>query len=263
MKKQKLLLNLTILSSIFTIQFIYLPKFTHKTLAQNDPILNFDFNSDINFDADDAPDSDRGAGSRGPFCGENNPSPNIKALIPKNNYTKTIQSNPTIYVYFPHGNIDNIDLVLYEQDNQGEWSDSIVSMSLNSEGGIIPISFSEFNPLEEGKIYKWSLIVNCQDPGVPSIPTSPINSPVTIDQTPEAYPTIQRVSLDEETEEISVEKALSYIENDQFLEAFDIAKMFAQKGYFLEMTDIIFHLKQKNPNNEIILRAWEQLLMMI
>ena len=264
MKKQKSLLNLTILFSILAIQFIYLPKFTQKTLAQNYPILDFDFTSDVNFDADDAPDGDTGAGSRGSFCGEDNPSPNITALIPKTNYIKTIQSNPIVYVYLPHGNIDNIELVLYEQDNEGEWIDSITSVSLNSQGGIIPISFSEFNPLEEDKIYKWSLIVNCQDPGVSSIPLPPDDgSPVSINQTPEAYPTIQRVSLDDETEEISVENALSYIENDQVLEAFDIAIMFAKKGYFLETTDILFHLKQKNPDNEIISRAWEQILMMI
>ena len=54
--------------------------------------------------------------------------------------------------------------------------------------------------------------------------------PVNIDQTPEAFPTIQRVSLDKETEEISVENALSYIENDQVLEAFNIAMIYAQKG---------------------------------
>ena len=264
MKKQKSLLNLTILLSILAIEFIYLPKFSKKTLAQNNQILNFDFSQDVNFYPDGSPLGDTGGGTRGNFCRDVTPTPNLTALIPKTNYTKTIQSHPTIYVYLPHSNIIYIDLILYEQNNQGEWIDYFAPISFNSQEGIIPISFSELPPLEEGKIYKWSLIVSCQDLGYFSIPLFPDNdSFIPINQAPEAYPTIQRVSLDEEIEEISVENALSYIENDQILEAFDIAMMYAQKGLFLETTDILFHLKQKNPDNEMILSAWEQLLIMI
>ena len=99
--------------------------FPKKTLAQNYPILNFDFSQDINFTPDGSPNTNRGGGTRGNFCGEVTPTPDITALIPKSNFTKTIQSNPTVYIYLPHSNIIyiDIDLILYEQDNQGGWID--------------------------------------------------------------------------------------------------------------------------------------------
>ena len=46
----------------------------------------------------------------------------------------------------------------------------LLMFSFNSQEGIIPVSFSGLPPLEEDKIYKWSLIVDCQDLGYLSIP---------------------------------------------------------------------------------------------
>ncbi|GEM_PF-4080639 len=273
MKQQKYYSSLIISSFLISINLLFIPSFHKKAQAQNNQIINF--TSPIpNFgSSDDTPyHGDRGAGSRTDelFCETSNPNPSIKALFPNSNYTITREANPTIYVYLPPGSVSDISLYLYEQDDQGNWkvnTDLIAIIPINHNlGGITPISFAQLKPLIEGKIYKWSLTVNCQENSdviTPSIPLEMID----INSNSHVYPTIERVSLEPinslETEELSLETAYNYIENNQVSSALNLAISYAQKGLFLESCDILVRLKQEFPNDEMVLRAWEQLLMII
>ena len=160
---------------------------------------------------------------------------NLTALVPANNqvvWGKTTATHPEFLFYLPQGS--TIEFVLQDEANNNV---SQINRQISPDNqGIVSISIPHtVAPLENNKIYKWTLILFCQDNQL---------GPFVYVQG-----SIEKVALETKTQ-----TQLQTVDNTEK------AVIYAREGIWYETIALLAQLRSENPNDEQINSMWSELL---
>ena len=190
------------------------------------------------------PNINSSGGVRGRFCHQGNETNievrensnlNFSNLLPQTtNYTLTFNEQPNFFISLPETTSTEAYFYLDNQITGEElYYDSV---SINNSNGIITIDYPENVPsLEDDTIYKWGLVVVCNDDSqrIPSV---------------EGFiHKVESVEIDNEElnlQAVSLENVYYYIENNIWYDALNM----------------LIKLRQSQPDNEEVFRVWQILL---
>lgn len=207
---------------------VIFPSFTSETRAQLSP----QFEVSVTFPpASDrgAPPRSRGAGTRGPGCGNNmmDTGTSLTALMPENNVATTVSPNPTVYLYVPKRIEKEAEFVVFDLTNRKIIYDT--TFALDRTDGIVKVTLPETIELKSGNDYLWHFGIICN-------PNDPSQNEV-------VQGAIERVSLSVD-QEAQIEKA----------QPLDRAKFYAEAGVWNEAIAIVAQMRDSHP------AEWAELL---
>ena len=182
----------------------------------------------------------RGAGSRGPACKRYE---NVTALVP---FTKTkVQTiqwglttvkHPTVWFYAPQGLAANIPLEFVLQDEAGQNRFRTVVQTSNVPKGVFSLSLpATADPLQLGKLYRWSISIYC-DPEA-------LDIPITVEGN------VKRIALSN-----SVQNQLAATQS-----ILEQANLYATEGVWYDALTTLGESLRQSEGSESIM-AWKDLL---
>lgn len=106
-----------------------------------------------------APPRSRGAGTRGPGCGQEPGEIPITALMPANNVATTVAANPTVYMYVPKRNNKNAEFAVFDLSERKVVYET--TFPLRESAGIVKVTLPTTVALKPGNNYMWHFGVIC------------------------------------------------------------------------------------------------------
>lgn len=80
----------------------------------------------------------------------------MTAIVPSNNVTTTVATNPSIFVYLPANKAKSGEITLSDAAGNDVYSSKF---AMSNTGGIIKIDLP--NILQTGQMYNWQVVLNC------------------------------------------------------------------------------------------------------
>ncbi len=223
------------------LEIISFPFLSNTVQAQSvsENQINISFNqSFITPPEPGAPSNTVGGASRGDRCSQDRQdlAPYLTPLLPASQKNLTLEQRPIFLVYLPKTAARKAFFSL--KDSQGnDYYQTFLDLSEKS--GIVQIPLPEDAPiLEINKDYKWSFVILCDRNLRPDSPLVEGN--------------VRRIALEDNSQlKSDLQKSTTEIEK---------AKVYANAGIWYETLAILAQLKQSNPENEALDRAWIDLL---
>ncbi|MEB3336878.1 MAG: DUF928 domain-containing protein [Leptolyngbyaceae bacterium] len=156
----------------------------------------------------------------------------LTALVPIENLGLTMMARPTFWVYIPQTSSQTVEFLLEDRDGNEIYQ---TTSTLTSAAGVVSFTLPETAPaLEIGKDYRWVVYLSCK-------PASP--------QDPFVGAWVRRIPTDSALMNTLRQKT-------------PLARVatFAAAGIWHETLTNLVALKQAQPNNPTLARAWKDLL---
>lgn len=100
----------------------------------------------------------------------------LTALMPKEDIQQTISAYPEVLIYIPSHpqSVREAEFIINTRDEKRV---ALVRVRLPDSPGIISISLPKLpqNALREGRVYRWSFLVSCEEPNTGNKQTLPLN----------------------------------------------------------------------------------------
>ena len=209
-------------------------------LSQSKPInikiSNISIPKDIKFNPppEGEPPDTSGAGSRDPDQFRCFPSQQkVASLMPKSNYSLTLQQHPKIYFYLPQTNIKQV-VIAFQDENESYHQTAFLPVVDTNNDQFVSFQLpSNKSPLTPGKYYKWKLTFVCGE------------TPDVEDPTLEGW--VKRVQPNS-------------VNHKNSKNAIAQAKWYAANGYWYDLLMVLDEAIQNNPQNPGLKTLWNNLL---
>jgi hypothetical protein len=150
----------------------------------------------------------------------------LTPLIPTHDIVKTVNPNPSFFMYVPENTADSAELAIVDEDGNDVY---LSTFDLSRTPGVVKVSLPDTTALEVGQVYDWQFTLIC-DPADRRADVFVLGQ-------------IQRIELSAEMQ--------TQIDQAQPL---DQAQLYVNESIWNEAVSILAQLRNSNPNE------WQDLL---
>jgi hypothetical protein len=157
----------------------------------------------------------------------------ITAVVPDNNVTTTVATNPSIFVYIPANRAKSGEISLSDAAGNDVYSSKF---TVNNESGIIRIDLPDI--LKSGQMYDWQVVLNC---------TGDLNI-IDLASNPSVQGKIETVSVSDDLQTKLTTAQATPLE---------LARVYAEAGVWQETLKTLADLRDQYP------KEWAELLQSV
>lgn len=184
----------------------------------------------------------RGAPGNRRMAASRNECPNVEgdvneliALIPGQFFSKTISDKPDFWFYIPYDS-DEVIFLEFEIFNSSKKSFYATSLELRETPGIIKVSLPENKSLKSEELYTWTFTLHCNPAQLIKISSFLRGTIEYIEMSSELQSQIEKATLSEQV------------------------LIYSSEGIWSDSLTILAELRRENPNDELLLSYWTDLL---